>query len=290
MKGRERKRSSTAPRPAAKSAAGERGLSREKLLSLLWPESDLERARKNLAQAVYALRRDLGAEDLVLGTTDLRLNPDLCDSDLARFRQALKEQRLADAVALYQGPFLDGIYLDEAPEFERWAETERTALAHDYIAALERLAQDTSAAGDPRAAVSYWRLLANADPLNAKSALGLMRALASAGDRAAALQHYRVYEMLLRQELELEPDAEVKRLADQLREAGSGDRAPFGSATARPGGEGVREAGSGKREKGKGKARGARAQSPNRRTAAPPAVTAGSPGDRIPRGSRSRTR
>ena len=182
----------------------------------------------NLAQAVYALRRDLGSEDLVLGTTDLRLNPDLCDSDLARFRQALKEQRLADAVALYQGPFLDGIYLDEAPEFERWAETERTALAHDYIAALERLAQDTSAAGDPRAAVSYWRLLANADPLNAKSALGLMRALASAGDRAAALQHYRVYEMLLRQELELEPDAEVKRLADQLREAGSGDRAPFG--------------------------------------------------------------
>ena len=122
------------------------------------------------------------------------------------------------------------------------------------------------------------------------SALGLMRALASAGDRAAALQHYRVYEMLLRQELELEPDAEVKRLADQLREAGSGDRAPFGSASARPGGERVREAGSGKREKGKGKARGARAQSPNRRTAAPPAVTAGSPGDRIPRGSRSRTR
>ncbi|MBK9692883.1 MAG: winged helix-turn-helix domain-containing protein [Gemmatimonadetes bacterium] len=223
-------------------AAGERGLSREKLLSLLWPESDLERARKNLAQAVYALRRDLGAEDLVLGTTDLRLNPDLCDSDLARFRQALKEQRLADAVALYQGPFLDGIYLDEAPEFERWAETERTALAHDYIAALERLAQDTSAAGDPRAAVSYWRLLANADPLNAKSALGLMRALASAGDRAAALQHYRVYEMLLRQELELEPEPEVKRLADQLREAGSGDRAPFGSASARPGGERVREA------------------------------------------------
>ncbi len=205
-------------------AAGERGLSREKLLGLLWPESDLERARKNLAQAVYALRRDLGAEDLVLGTTDLRLNPDLCDSDLARFRQALKEQRLADAVALYQGPFLDGIYLDEAPEFERWAETERNALAHDYIAALERLARDTSAAGDPRAALGYWRLLANADPLNARSALGLMRAQDAVGDRAAALQHYRVYEMLLRQELELEPDPEVKRLADQLRETGSGKR------------------------------------------------------------------
>ena len=207
-------------------AAGERGLSREKLLSLLWPESDLERARKNLAQTVYALRRDLGAEDLVLGTTDLRLNPDLCDSDLARFRQALKEQRLADAVALYKGPFLDGIYLDEAPEFERWAESERAALAHDYIAAVERLARDTSAAGDPRTALGYWRLLANADPLNARSALGLMQALAAVGDRAAALQHYRVYEMLLRQELELEPDPEVARLAEQLRRGESALPAP----------------------------------------------------------------
>ncbi len=200
-------------------AAGERGSSREKLLSLLWPESDLERARKNLAQAVYALRRDLGAEELVTGTTELRLNPDLCGSDLADFRAAIREDRLADAVTLYKGPFLEGIYLDEAPEFERWAETERTALAHEYVHALEKLAQQTAAKGDARAAVGYWRLLANADPLNAQSALGLMRALAAAGDRAAALQHYRVYEMLLRQELDLAPDAAVVRLAEELKKA-----------------------------------------------------------------------
>lgn len=198
-------------------AAGDRGVSREKLLGLLWPESDLERARKNLAQAVYALRRDLGADDLVLGTTELRLNPDLCGSDLADFRRALAENRAADAVAIYRGPFLDGIYLEEAPEFERWAETERGALAHEYVGALERLAAATSERGDARAAVGYWRLLANADPLNARSALGLMRALAAAGDRAAALQHFRVYEMLLKQELELDPDAAVARYAEELR-------------------------------------------------------------------------
>ncbi len=200
-------------------AAGERGSSREKLLGLLWPESDLERARKNLAQAVYALRRDLGAEELVIGTTELRLNTDLCGSDLADFRAAIREDRLADAVTLYRGPFLEGIYLDEAPEFERWAETERTALAHEYVHALEKLAEQTAGKGDARAAVGYWRLLANADPLNGKSALGLMRALAAAGDRAAALQHYRVYEMLLRQELDLAPDAAVVKLAEELRRA-----------------------------------------------------------------------
>jgi DNA-binding SARP family transcriptional activator len=205
-------------------AAGDRGMSREKLLSLLWPESDLERARKNLAQAVYALRRDLGADDLVLGTSELRLNPDLLSSDLTEFRRALAEARPADAVALYHGPFLDGIYLEEAPEFERWAEVERTALAHDYVTALERLAQGTTEQGDARGAVGYWRLLANADPLDARTALGLMGAFAAAGDRRAALQHFRVYEMLLRQELDLAPDAGVQRFADELRRDGASAR------------------------------------------------------------------
>jgi DNA-binding SARP family transcriptional activator/TolB-like protein len=198
-------------------AAGERGMSREKLLGFLWAESDLERARKNLAQAVYALRRDLGSEDLVLGTTDLRLNPDCMTSDLADFQRAIAEDRPEDAVALYQGPFLDGIYLDEAPEFEQWAEHERAHLAHQYASALEQVALQAEERGDAREAVGYWRRLANADPLNAKVALGLMRSLVRAGDRGAALQHFRVYEMLLRQELDLSPDAAVRAFAEELR-------------------------------------------------------------------------
>jgi len=100
-------------------AAGERALSREKILALLWPESDPERARKNLAQAVYALRRDLGDEGLILGTNDLRLNPDLVSSDLAEFQRAIEEGRYDEAVRLYGGPFLEGVAFDEAPEFER---------------------------------------------------------------------------------------------------------------------------------------------------------------------------
>ena len=44
---------------AVLAAASERGLSRDKLLGLFWPDADPDRARKNLAQAVYALRKDL---------------------------------------------------------------------------------------------------------------------------------------------------------------------------------------------------------------------------------------
>ncbi len=201
-------------------AAGERGLPRDKVLTLLWPESDPERARKNLAQAVYALRRDLGAEDLITGTTDLRLNPDHVTSDLAEFRAAIASGLLEEAVALYEGPFLDGVYLEEAPEFERWVDMERGNLAHAYVAALEKLARQATARGDHRAAVGFWRRLANADQLNGEVAAGLMRALAAQGDRGTALQYYRVYETLLRQELEIDPDPALQALAEDLR-AGS---------------------------------------------------------------------
>src|SRR5256885_4414802 len=44
----------------------------------------------------------------------------------------------------------------------------------------------------------------------------LMLALAAAGDRAGAVQYARVYQELVRQELEMEPDAEIEDLAVAL--------------------------------------------------------------------------
>ncbi|MFN8653301.1 MAG: BTAD domain-containing putative transcriptional regulator [Gemmatimonadales bacterium] len=200
-------------------AAGERGLAREKVLALLWPESDPERARKSLAQAVYALRRELGSEELIVGVTELRLGWEGFTSDLAEFRAALQSGQHDKAAGLYEGPFLDGVYIDEAPEFERWAESERGSLAHDYVVLLEQLAREAEHRGEYRAAVGWWRKLANADPLNSKVALGLMLALRAAGDRGGALQHFRVYEMLLKDELDLAPDRALLDLADSLKRA-----------------------------------------------------------------------
>lgn len=200
-------------------AAGERGLAREKVLALLWPESDPERARKSLAQAVYALRRELGSEDLIVGVTELRLGWEGFTSDLAEFRSALQAGQHDRAAGLYEGPYLDGVYIDEAPEFDRWADAERGSLAHDYVVLLEQLAREAERRGEYRAAIGWWRKLANADPLNSKVALGLMLALRAAGDRGGALQHFRVYEMLLKEELDLAPDRALVDLADSLKRA-----------------------------------------------------------------------
>lgn len=197
--------------------AGERGMTREKLVSYLWPDADEERARRNLNHALYSLRRDLGADEAIEGVKDLRLNPDLIASDLARFERFRREERWADAAAAYGGPFLDGFHLPGLGEFERWVETERASLAHDFADVLERLARDAARAGDHRAAAGWWRKLAGLDPLNARVALELMQSLAHAGDVGAALRHAEVYEALMEQELALAPDQEVVAFAQRLR-------------------------------------------------------------------------
>ena len=203
-------------------AVGEKGMSRDKLIGLLWPESDADHGRNLLNQACYALRRDLEAHDLVLGVTALRLNPLLLSSDLQAFADAITSRDPARAVAVYSGPFLDGFYLGDAPEFERWVEHERARLAKQYRDALEALATAATRRGDHRAAVGWWRLLSGIDPLSSQAALGLMLALDDAGERAEAVEHGRQYEAFVRRELEVEPAAEVMALAKRLEHQTSG--------------------------------------------------------------------
>ncbi|MFN8580853.1 MAG: hypothetical protein U0163_07760 [Gemmatimonadaceae bacterium] len=89
-------------------ASGDRGVSREKLLGYLWAESDEEKARGALAQALYSLRKSLASDDLFLGTNEVRLNPEVLGSDRARFLAFLAKGDLEAAVAQYTGPYLDG--------------------------------------------------------------------------------------------------------------------------------------------------------------------------------------
>jgi DNA-binding SARP family transcriptional activator/TolB-like protein len=198
--------------------AGDRGVTREKLLTLLWPDADEEAGRRALSQALYALRRDLGVDEPFLGIQELRLNPDAATCDAAEFESALAERNLERAAALYGGWFLDGFRLPNAPDFDRWVDDERRALAHRHAELLERLARRAAERGDPSEASSWWRRLAQLDPLNARVAVELMRSLVATGDPGGALKHARIYEALLAQELDLEPDRQVIELAQRIRQ------------------------------------------------------------------------
>lgn len=200
-----------------RSADGAAGISRDKLLALLWPDTEEERARRALNQTLYAIRKDLGGEDVLLGLWDLRLNPEMVDVDASEFEAAIAAGSLERAAERYGGRFLDGFNLPGAGDFERWVESERATLAQTYARVLEQLARGAAARGDHEVAVEWWRKRAAQDPLNARIAVSLMEALEAARDRNGAIQHARIYELLVDQELGLPADHDVIELAAKLR-------------------------------------------------------------------------
>jgi DNA-binding SARP family transcriptional activator len=208
-------------------AAGRRGLSRDKLIASLWPETDTEHGRGLLKQACYALRRDLHAGDLFLGSIQLRLNPDVISSDVASFASAVEEGDPGRAVAVYTAPFLDGFYLTGGGEFGAWAETERARLASQCRAALEALSAEATERGEYRRAVNWWRRLLELDPLSSHAALSLMTALDNAGERAEALRYGQAHGELTRSELGAEPSPELSEWVEQHRHLTSIAVLPF---------------------------------------------------------------
>jgi DNA-binding SARP family transcriptional activator/TolB-like protein len=212
--------------------ARSRGVTRDKLIAYLWPELDGDRARHLLSQSLYVLRRQLGEDALAAKGDDLRLNSAVVACDVVRFEDAVAQSHLACALTIYRAPFLDGFFVADAPEFERWIEAERQRLARLYARALETLAEQNSREGDALGAVDTWRQLAAHDPYSSRIALRLMQSLETVGDAAAALRHARLHATLLRDELGAKPDPALADFAERLaREPGRPTMATPGSTT-----------------------------------------------------------
>lgn len=193
------------------------GVTRDRLIAYLWPETDTERGRRLLADSVYRINQALGEDAVLTAGDELRLDPRRLPSDLADFEEALAAQDAERAAALYTGPLLDGFFLPASSEFEHWVDGERGRLARAYAGALESLAVAAEERNDHVGAVRWWRTATVHDRYNSRITLHLMRALVAAGERAAALQHARVFELLLRDDLGVVADPEVAALAESLR-------------------------------------------------------------------------
>jgi DNA-binding SARP family transcriptional activator/TolB-like protein len=198
-------------------AAGERGVTRDKLLSLLWADGDPEKSRHALTQSLYHIRKVLGVDRLFLGTADVRLDFNEISADVCDFQQAINEGKSDQAVGLYEGPFLDGFYVNGDAEFEFWVSTQRAKFAQQYGDALESLARQAQDRVDRPGEVTWRVRLAEHNPLNGLAVAAAMTSLAAGGDRAGALQLARTHEERIRKELDLPPDDGVAELAAELR-------------------------------------------------------------------------
>ncbi|HEU4463531.1 MAG TPA: BTAD domain-containing putative transcriptional regulator [Gemmatimonadota bacterium] len=198
---------------------GGRPVTRDKLVSCLWPERSASSARHSLSDTLHIIHKELGELAVLSDRDELRLNPRVVACDVIEFESALAKGDLEHAVGAYAGPFLDGFFVGgDAMEFESWAALERERLHRAYVGALESLAESAGSAGDTRRAAEWWRRLAAEEPDNSRAVLGLMGAMAGTGDRAGALRRAREHADHLRREYGAEPDPTVTEHARRIQE------------------------------------------------------------------------
>lgn len=193
---------------------------RDTLMGRLWPDSPQERARHSLNQALYGLRRSLGGKAVMsMGDEEVGLDPDLVWCDVRAFQVALREGREKEALELYRGELLPGFFLSGARAFEAWLEGERMGLRTSAVGAAWALSERAERAESSVEAVSWARRAVTISGQEEVGVQRLLRLLARAGDRAAAVSTYEAFARRIGADPGVEPSPETRALIQEIRGA-----------------------------------------------------------------------
>jgi serine/threonine-protein kinase len=226
--GREQTLSLT-PKPIALLAylavAGARGraLQRDTLLALFWPELPADRARAALRQAVFHLRRAVGADALRSDRSTIGLGADAVWCDVREFEALIASGERSAALDVYRGDLLEGFFIEGASaELEDWIERERARLKRAARDACAALADEADRLGSASAAALWARRAAMLAPDDEIAVRRHLLMLARSGDRAGALRVAEDFARYLAQEFGATWSAETEALVAALRMNGAG--------------------------------------------------------------------
>jgi DNA-binding SARP family transcriptional activator/TolB-like protein len=187
---------------------------RERLVGLLWSESDEERARASLRQAVHDIKLTFDSAGFAgfrvdKQTLSLVRERRTCDVDevLAAAAQGVVHSRLLDSQRITETLLSDLDNVD--PAFQVWLLAKRQLLLDRLTLALERL---LPAEGDSRDASAAALALLNLDPTHEIACRHLIRARAARGDIGGALKIYKSLWDILEEDYDIEPSKETQAL------------------------------------------------------------------------------
>ncbi|CAG0934368.1 Putative HTH-type transcriptional regulator [Thermoflexales bacterium] len=216
-----------------------RSQQRDTIVGLLWPETPDAAARTSLRQVLASLRDTIGPGDsaapfLVTTRDTLQFNPASDYTlDVTRFVSLLETcakhrhrhisrcpacaVRLEEAVALYRGDFLAQLSSVDSVLFEEWLVVKREALHQQAVEALTHLAHYHERWGDSTRARQLLLRLIEVEPWDETAYAHLMRLLARAGQRSAALVQYETCRRILAEQFGVEPSPATQKLIAQIR-------------------------------------------------------------------------
>ncbi len=218
----------------------ERPQRRDALAGLLWPDQPDRKARHSLRQALATLRQALGDQTadppfLLISYETVQFNPAsdyeldvatftallaACDTHAHRQIEACPActQRLAQAVPVYRGGFLEQFFLRDSAPFEEWALLTRERLHQQALQVLTDLASYHERRGEYAPMQRFAQRQIELEPWNETAHRQVMRALVQSGERGAALAQYERCRHILADELGVEPEEATTALYQRIRD------------------------------------------------------------------------
>lgn len=200
-----------------------RAHTRTALAGLLWPEVSDGQAKKNLRDILPNLRQLLGSY-LVITRNQVMFNEQSPHwIDVAEFHSLLNPSpgedptTLQKAISLYQGDFLDGFYVRDAPEFETWVRVQREQFRTLCTQALHTLVEFHLTNKMYNEGLTFTNRLLTLEPWDEHAHRQQMLLLALNGQRSAALAQYATCRRVLAEDLDVEPSAQTTALYERIR-------------------------------------------------------------------------
>lgn len=190
--------------------------SRSELVALFWPESTEEHASTSLRVVLSALRRSLrGCLDIsreAVGiSSDAKVHLDVADLE-----RDLAAGKIEQALQIFQGDFLQGFHIRGSARFEDWLRVEQEQLRSRVAGALHDAISQAIDTADCAKGHTFVKRLLEIDPLDEAAHYQRILLLALDGQRTAALAQYEKCRATLREELGVEPSAELQGLHERI--------------------------------------------------------------------------
>ena len=204
---------------------------RERLVELLWPESQAGKGATTLRSTLSRLREALGEAAEILHADRVGVGVTLAGSDTVDVHDLVAMAEAVDTplrgIRVVGGRFLDGLGVDASSDFDDWVER-WTAICQGHQTALfERLstrALEHGRLAEAEGLASEWQTIA---PFDDGPIRRLIEVDARRGARASALERYERYRATLAAEFDVRPGAELESLIERVRDGDLAQPSPL---------------------------------------------------------------
>ncbi len=204
------------------------GVSRERLISYLWADSDEEAAKYNLRYNLWNIKKviptDEKGQDFILANKDYcRLNQNyFFESDILQLMSFENQEtersieELGHCKQLFRGDFLEGVYLKNCDEFNEKIILERIVYQNKYVKLLKAIAEKYETGSQFEECIQILSELAGMEPYNEGIIQSKLNAYIQLGQWSDAIACYKKFEASLRSDLNVSPSQKLKLVYNKL--------------------------------------------------------------------------